>query len=303
MAMSRKALDALQASRRRSARLAAALAMIAVGWGVLWHVVSFWNPAAFALLWTGAALMMWHASRAGYPGLWRHLALAVTSVPLWWWFEFVNERIQNWHYISPFEVGFTAIEGFSRVQSWHDLSPAYPSIFWYAFLSSLAFSTVVPAVIAATTLVRGLSLHQGVLAEAPTRLGWLQIILGITLQITVFAFPDQMYPFVWIAPFLLVDGLGALLDGHCLGADMLRRRWRETCLIAAAGLICGLAWEFWNYWSVPSWEYRVPLLGFWKVFEMPLLGYAGYIPFAWSIVFLIRVLDLLWLRRPGRSRL
>jgi hypothetical protein len=257
--------------------LLAGLALTGTGWAVLWGVVSFFNPLAFAAMWTGAAVVMWCASRCGYPGARRHLALALVSIPLWWWFELVDARTENWSYVNPFS----------------------PSPFWYAVLASIAFATVVPAVTSATALVRRFCPGDPAMSEASKRFARREIIAAVVLQALVFAFPRQMYPFVWIAPFLLVDGIGALRTGRALGADMLRRRGSEALVIAAAGLLCGVLWEFWNYWSVPSWQYSVPLLGFLKIFEMPLLGYLGYIPFAWSIVRLVEVLDALW---AGRAR-
>jgi hypothetical protein len=36
----------------------------------------------------------------------------------------------------------------------------------------------------------------------------------------------------------------------------------------------------WNYYSNPKWIYTISL-GYWmKIFEMPLLGYGGYLPFS-----------------------
>jgi hypothetical protein len=35
----------------------------------------------------------------------------------------------------------------------------------------------------------------------------------------------------------------------------------------------------WNYWSLAKWEYRIPFVHRFLVFEMPILGYAGYLPF------------------------
>ncbi len=51
-----------------------------------------------------------------------------------------------------------------------------------------------------------------------------------------------------------------------------------------ATLFNGLWWELWNYLSLPKWIYTIPYVGFWKVFEMPILGYLGY-PFFGLIVF------------------
>ena len=46
------------------------------------------------------------------------------------------------------------------------------------------------------------------------------------------------------------------------------------------GIILGLLWEFWNYYAIIKWTYNVPYVGFLKIFEMPILGYFGYFPFA-----------------------
>ena len=35
----------------------------------------------------------------------------------------------------------------------------------------------------------------------------------------------------------------------------------------------------WNIHSLAKWIYEVPLVGRFKIFEMPVLGYAGYLPF------------------------
>jgi hypothetical protein len=35
----------------------------------------------------------------------------------------------------------------------------------------------------------------------------------------------------------------------------------------------------WNFFALPRWYYTIPYVGFWKIFEMPLLGYIGYLPF------------------------
>jgi hypothetical protein len=47
-----------------------------------------------------------------------------------------------------------------------------------------------------------------------------------------------------------------------------------------AGMICGLLWEFWNFWTKSKWIYTVPFVGDIKLFEMPILGFLGFAPFA-----------------------
>ena len=59
------------------------------------------------------------------------------------------------------------------------------------------------------------------------------------------------------------------------------RPWMFAGLtLMAAGMICGLLWEFWNYWAGAKWIYTVPFTRHSKYFEMPLLGLLGFPPFA-----------------------
>ena len=67
---------------------------------------------------------------------------------------------------------------------------------------------------------------------------------------------------------------------------------RRAALLAGGG-VCGLLWEFWNYWAATKWSYTVPYLGDIKIFEMPVLGYFGFPPFAvecWAIYIFCRSL-------------
>ena len=62
--------------------------------------------------------------------------------------------------------------------------------------------------------------------------------------------------------------------------DLRHGDWRTVISLSLGALVCGLFWEMWNYYSFPKWFYHIPQLGFWHIFEMPLLGYGGYVPFA-----------------------
>ena len=262
------------------AALSTGLAMTGIGWALMWGPEWRLNPLSFTLMWTGAALSMWALSRDGYPGVRRHLLLAAISLPVWWWFEMVNGSVRNWEYAYSFE--------YTRVQ--------------WAFLSSLAFSTVIPAVLSALSLV-GTVVENGAISlpdGRKKRFARREIGLAAVLQVAVFAYPVHLYPFVWVAPFLAVDGVVGLLGGRTLASDITTGRWRDLLVIAAAGLLCGVLWEFWNYHATPKWVYHIPLLGFGKVFEMPVLGYGGYIPFAWSVVQLVRLSDLVAARVARR---
>jgi hypothetical protein len=55
--------------------------------------------------------------------------------------------------------------------------------------------------------------------------------------------------------------------------------WRPIYLPAIAALICGFFWEMWNFYSAAKWVYTVPYVYRCLIFEMPLLGFGGYLPF------------------------
>src|SRR5437867_7231250 len=59
-----------------------------------------------------------------------------------------------------------------------------------------------------------------------------------------------------------------------------RGDWRPIVSLSVGALICGFFWEMWNYYSWPKWIYHTPGAQFLEVFEMPLLGYGGFLSFA-----------------------
>ena len=50
-----------------------------------------------------------------------------------------------------------------------------------------------------------------------------------------------------------------------------------------SGLVCGLLWEFWNYWASSKWLYIFEILPDWRIFEMPLIGFLGFPAFGLEI--------------------
>jgi hypothetical protein len=238
-----------------------ALPLLLGSWALVWTQQGFWNPLFFTGMWTGAILLM-YAAGDGYPGLGRHAYLTVLSIPLWWWFELVNARTGDWEYLG-----------------------AVPYLPWqYLLFATAAFSTVVPALDAA----RGVAgrLFRPIQASPRSldrRIYLLEMASGVVAQAGVFAVPDLLFPLVWVAPFAVLDGLVGLLGGRNLAADLSRGEWRLAAQVGAAGLLCGFLWEFWNFWAAPKWVYHIAYLDGARLFEMPLAGYGGYVPFAWGV--------------------
>ena len=62
--------------------------------------------------------------------------------------------------------------------------------------------------------------------------------------------------------------------------DIAERGLGKLYRLAAAGMICGLLWEYWNYWARSKWIYEIPFFGGSPLFEMPIAGFLGFPPFA-----------------------
>ena len=70
--------------------------------------------------------------------------------------------------------------------------------------------------------------------------------------------------------------------------------------LCVAGFVCGLLWEFWNYWARAKWVYTVPILPDLKLFEMPLPGYLGFPAFALECFAMYVTVRLVLWRGPVR---
>ena len=74
-------------------------------------------------------------------------------------------------------------------------------------------------------------------------------------------------------------GEPGLLGRPGLASEMAAGDWRRAAAWMTAAVICGFFWELWNWRSLAKWIYTVPGVERWHLFEMPALGYAGYVPF------------------------
>ena len=66
----------------------------------------------------------------------------------------------------------------------------------------------------------------------------------------------------------------ASVEAESILGDARAGRCRLINLLIA-GLICGVAWEFFNYWAGAKWSHTVPILPELRIFEMPLPGTAA----------------------------
>lgn len=277
---------AARSTSRWVPRLALGVGLNLFAWVSAWTERGPLDHYSFFPLWLGFILAVdaLTEARSG-TSLWRRgkarfIALFFLSVPFWWYFERLNERAQNWHYLFP------------RPQSAGE----------YVFWSSLAFSTVVPAVFAVTELLRTFFPRDDTPARTERlsgRFALACIAFGVVTLVLSQLLPRFFFPFLWTSLFLILDPInGYFGEPNMIGWLFRQRAWRAAARLAGAGLICGFFWEMWNAFSMPKWYYTVPWVDFLHLFEMPLLGYGGYLPFALEIFACYHFVRLL-LRRTG----
>lgn len=262
------------------------LGLIAVTWPLNWGVwiEGLRTHLLFFPLWLGYALLIdaLVARRRGTSILTRRPAdfagLFLASVPAWWLFEAINQRTQNWTYLG--------VEHFSDLE--------------YGMMATVAFSTVIPAVFGTAELVRSFDwvdrFRDGPSLRPTRGLMGAFVAIGGAMLTLVLVWPTYFYPFTWGWVFFLAVPLCHALGRHTLLDDTAKGDWRPVVSLAVGALLCGLVWEMWNVYAYPKWIYDAPGVNFWHVFEMPLIGYIGYLPFALELHALVH---LVFPRRPS----
>lgn len=257
------------------------LILIAVFWPMNWLLSGDRTAYLFFPLWLGYILVVdalverrrgssiWKRSRRDF------VLLFGLSIPAWWLFEVINRRLGNWEYLGA--------DHFSRTE--------------YNILSTISFSTVIPAVFGTAELARSFHwierLKNGPKAPASRKAVIVYFFMGLAMFGSMIAWPRYCYPFAWTSLVFIFEPINRALRHPTLLQSLERGDWRPALSLATGSLICGFFWEMWNFYSYPKWVYHTPGTEFLHVFEMPLLGYLGYIPFSFE---LFAMKNLLWPR-------
>ena len=252
--------------------------LIALAWPLNWGLPGLRTHLLFFPLWLGYALLVdaLVLRRRGTSILTRSprnfALLFACSAPAWWLFEAFNARTHNWQYLGGDRFGALA----------------------YFSLTTLSFSTVMPAVFETAELARSAGwvrrLPRGPSLE-PTR-GLLLAMLGVGIAMLVLSmtWPERFYPFLWGSAFFLAEPVNAWRGRPSLLTPLAGGDWRPAAALAVGALVCGFFWEMWNFWSYPKWTYNTPGVEFMHVFEMPALGFLGYPAFGlelWALLYLL----------------
>jgi hypothetical protein len=147
-----------------------------------------------------------------------------------------------------------------------------------------AFATIFPALFLTARALRAVPLLSRLRVRpfvVSRRVLWVAITVGAVCAVLPLAVVSPwLVPLVWIAYALLLEPVNYLRGAPSWLRALERGDASLVVSLLAGGLLCGLLWEFWNYWALTRWTYTVPYAGEVKLFEMPLLGYLGFPPFA-----------------------
>lgn len=243
------------------------LALVLVCWPLNWLLPGTRTAWIFFPLWLGFAftadgLVYLRKGTSLMTRSWRsYVGLFLVSAPVWWLFELLNLRTNNWSYLG--------VRQFSPLA--------------YFLLASLNFSTVIPAVFGVAELassfgfVKRLKPWLVITGSRRTTLafftaGWIMLALML-------AWPVYFFPFLWISLYFITEPVNIWLGNHSIVERLRHGDWRPVVSLFIGVLITAFFWEMWNYYAYPKWVYHVPGVDFLHIFEMPLLGYGGYMPF------------------------
>jgi hypothetical protein len=242
------------------------LGLVAVFWAVNWALPGLRTQWAFFPLWLGYcltvdALVLWRTGTSLLTRGWRkYIGLFAASAPVWWLFELANVRLQNWTYVGA--------DTFS------------PFMFW--LWATLNFTTVVPAVFGSAELMRSFVRKpvKGPVIRPTKATALVFFLAGWASLVLMIAWPKIFFPFVWISLYFILEPINIWTGRRSLAEWTQQGNWRPVLSLWLGVLLTAFFWEMWNYFSFPKWAYHVPWGGRLHIFEMPLLGYGGYLPFA-----------------------
>jgi hypothetical protein len=200
------------------------------------------------------------------------------SIFIWLIFEAANLSLENWYYINL---------PHSRLERW----------LGYA----IAYGTVLPGMFETTELLETVGLFKNSRIKnwvIPHEQHPMIIFLGILCLLSSILIPQYFFPLIWVGFIFLLEPLIYRFGGKSLMKDLEEGNPKKIYLLLAAGLICGLLWEFWNFWSLSKWVYTVPFFEEGKGFEMPFLGFLGFPPFAVQAYVMYNFISLF---RSGRG--
>lgn len=244
-----------------------ALLLVAAEWLMfhrIWPVNIYFTPVAWtAYLFIVDAMVFSSSDRSRlHESPVQFIVCALLSIPLWLIFEAYNLRLENWTYVGVPLDWAGALLGYG----------------W-------SFATITPAVLETSDLIECFGWFKSgrpiQFSQTSRRVmiafGTLCLVLPIVLPVRIGAY---LFGLVWVGFVFLLDPINQRLGAPSLLQDLAQGRRSRFFSLLISGWICGWLWEFWNFWSAAKWHYVFPIMQKYKIFEMPIAGYLGFLPFA-----------------------
>ncbi len=192
------------------------------------------------------------------------LAMLPLSIACWMIFELYNLHLQNWRYITAESTMIQAV-----IACW-------------------AFATIFPGILETSELIDTLLNDNKAAPGHATKVRraklYSLIAIGVIFLATPLLVPTGVAQFlfglVWVGFVFLLDPLNHVLGVRSLFSELVQGRIDKVISLFLSGTICGFLWEFWNYWATTRWVYTLPFPPMPRIFEMPLIGFVGFLPFA-----------------------
>jgi hypothetical protein len=185
----------------------------------------------------------------------------------------------------------------SNLELWWHYHNLEPNLWLRRIGYDWAFATITPALLETADLFRA-TIFKLERKALPIKLSktllFLLILIGAAGVVIPLVWPNEwLAPVIWLSFIILIDPINAFRGSESIVGDLARGDRRRLLSLLASGFVCGFLWEFWNYWALSKWTYTVPYFGNVKIFEMPVLGFLGFPPFAvecWVIYIFVRSL-------------
>ena len=203
------------------------------------------------------------------------VAMAILSISGWMIFEYFNFFIGlNWYY--PFA----------------ELIKEQDTFLLYAFIGSSAF---IPMAFEWYHFLRTIPALNSKYRRGP-RTEWPRFVKIILLFLAICALfylsknPDGLFYAIWLGPLIImITVMGWLGIWTPFTPIKQNGDWTVLVVFSLTWLLQGIFIEWWNHLSYQHhfvgtsnpgyWEYTLPFVDFYHVFNMPVLGYLGYVPF------------------------
>ncbi|OGF67401.1 MAG: hypothetical protein A2Y62_20320 [Candidatus Fischerbacteria bacterium RBG_13_37_8] len=195
-----------------------------------------------------------------YPG--EFILMILYSFGCWLIFE-----IYNWYYIP----------------NWYYTALSENLVYrWIGYF--IAFTTIFPGIFLTTRFLNYIGLFKNWHMKE-WHLNKRKLLLWSVVGLLFLIFPffyssPYIFAIVWLGFILLLDPINYYLGYDSILGDFAKGRLARFLNLMLAGYICGILWEFWNYWAIRKWIYTVPFTQDIKIFEMPIAGFSGFGPFA-----------------------